>query len=306
MAFGNQFLTEPALFPARCAGLPAGEARLAVELPGGPYLLEGLSAGQHAALARRYGERCSSPAAGARGTELRVFRADPSEFVTIDRRGWTNRFDFEYHERSVHVAGSQTMARISWQPRLAAALWTALDAGGEFLEAFENCFRVLSAYRLLELGGAILHSSCVVSEGVAWVFLGPSGAGKTTIARLALASGRAVLSDDINALRATDSAALVEKMPFAGELGPTNERVGPFPVAALARIEQAARDSWRPLSTAAAVAAVLGCAPFVNGDPYRLPVLMDNLESLVRGIPTGVLEFSLGGAPWPVLEAATA
>lgn len=310
MAFGHQFLTEPALFPARFAGSPAGGAQLAVDVPGGPYVIRGLSESQHRALAQRYGERASNPgasnsAASSGGTEMWIFRAEPHEFVTVDRRGWVNSFDFKYRAERVHIAGSQVMAQIRWSPRLKAALWTALDDGSEFLEAFENCFRVLSAYRLLEVGGVVIHSSCVVDDGKARVFFGHSGAGKTTIARRALASGRRVLSDDINALRATDSVAQVEKMPFAGELGHTNEKVGPFPVASLSRIEQSTRDLWRPLSTGSAIASVLSCIPFVNGDPYRLPTLMDNLENLVRTTPTGALEFSLSGDLWSALEVAT-
>jgi hypothetical protein len=304
MGFGDQFLTEPALFPARLAGTPAGEGQLVVDVPGGPYVIRGLSGRQYEALAQRYGERASDPATPSGGTEMRVFRAEPHEFVTVDRHGWVNSFDFGYRERSVDIVGSQVMAQIRWTPALTAALWTALEDCSEFLEAFENCFRVLSAYRLLEVGGVVLHSSCVVDSGRAWVFFGHSGAGKTTIARRALTSGRTVLSDDINALRATDSGTQVEKMPFAGELGHTNERAGPFAVASLSRIEQSTHDRWRPLSAGTAVASALSCIPFVNGDPYRLPILMDNLETLVRTTPTGALEFSLNGDLWSALEAA--
>ncbi len=306
MGFGDKFLTEPALFPARFAGTPAGDSRLAVDVPGGPYVIRGLSERQHRALADRYGERASLLGPFDRGTEVRIFRAESREFVIVDRRSWVNSFDLDYSEPSVRIAGSQVMAHIRWSPELTAALWTSLEDGAEFLEAFENCFRILSAYRLLEVGGIVLHSSSVVDEGRAWVFFGHSGAGKTTIARRALAGGRRVLSDDINALRATGAGAQVEKMPFAGELGHSNEKVGPFPIRSLCRIEQSSRDLWRPLSTGSAVASMLSCIPFVNGDPYRLPIVMDTLEKLVRTTPTGAFEFSLSGDLWSALEAATA
>jgi hypothetical protein len=194
------------------------------------------------------------------------------------------------------------MAQLRWCPRLTAALWTPLQEGGEFLEAFENCFRALVSYRLLDLGGAVLHSSGVVDGDRAWVFFGHSGAGKTTIARRSLAEGRTVLSDDINALFVEDSVSYVAKMPFAGELGRSNERVEPVRLVGLNRIEQAAAESWRPLTVAAAVASMLSCAPFLNRDPYRLPTLMTNLEALARGTTTGVLQFSLAGDFWSTLE----
>ncbi|MCZ6727759.1 MAG: hypothetical protein O7A98_10475 [Acidobacteria bacterium] len=303
MGFGEQFLTEPALFPARLAGATAGDLSLAVDVPGGPYLIQGLSRSQLEALSERYGERCLGSSALEASIALEVFAALPNEFIGIDRTGWTNTLDFDYGEHAVRIAGDRVMAQIAWRPELTAALWTPPEAGDGFLERFENCFRILVAYRLLELGGVVLHSSGVVSAGKAWVFFGHSGAGKTTIARRSLSTGRTVLSDDINALFIDDCVTYAAKMPFAGELGHTNERIGPFPLAALNRIEHAATEWWRPLSTAQAVAALLSCAPFLNTDPYRLPRLMANLEALARGARTGALGFSLGGDIWATLEA---
>jgi hypothetical protein len=303
MGFGDQFLTEPALFPARLAGTSAGEDSLTVDVTGGPYLIQGLSRAQLGALSERYGERCLGSSVPDPQVEITVFAVPSSEFIDCRRIGWTNTLDLDYGENVVRIAGDRLMAQIAWRPDLTAALWTPPEAGEDFLGRFENCFRTLVAYRLLELGGAVLHSSGIVSGGKAWVFFGHSGAGKTTLALRSLESGRTVLSDDINAIFIDDSVPYVAKMPFAGELGQTNERVGPFPLAALSRIEHAATEWWRPLSTAQAVAALLSCAPFLNTDPYRLPRLTANLEALARGSRSGSLGFSLEGDIWTTLEA---
>ena len=49
MSFGARFLAFPDLFPARRAGEPWGDREVALDLPGGPYLISGLSAVQAAA-----------------------------------------------------------------------------------------------------------------------------------------------------------------------------------------------------------------------------------------------------------------
>lgn len=306
MGFGDQFLSEPALFPARLAGTPGGEHQALLDVPGGPYLVCGLSRRQRDALSKRYEERCLETTAGKASLRISTFAVGEDEFVQLDRDGRLNTFDFDYHEKSVHLAGHRMMAQVSWRPALTAALWTPLQNGVEFLETFENFFRTVVAYRLLECGGAVLHSSGVVDGEKAWIFYGHSGAGKTTIARRSLETGHRVLSDDINALYLEAGAPVVAKMPFAGELGHSNDRVGPFPLAGLHGLEQASENSWRPLSKASAVASLVSCAPFLNHDPYRLPLLMDNLEEVVATIRVGVLAFTLDGDFWALLEDSTA
>jgi hypothetical protein len=194
------------------------------------------------------------------------------------------------------------MARIAWTPHLRAGIWTCLDEGPSFFEAIENSFRSIVAYRLLECGGAAIHSSALVDGDGAWVFYGHSGAGKTTIARRGQKSGREVLSDDLNALFVQDSVPQVAKLPFAGELGQTSERRGPFPLAGLARIEQSSDSSWRPMGAAQAIAAMAACAPFLNGDAHRVPRLLANLEPLARGVASGTLRFGLDTDFWPLLR----
>src|SRR5262249_29799700 len=59
--------------------------------------------------------------------------------------------------------------------------------------------RVANALLLAEIDGLLLHASSVLRRGRAFLFPGPSGAGKTTIARLAAGGG--VLSDEVSAVR---------------------------------------------------------------------------------------------------------
>ena len=307
MSFGHRFLAEPDLFPARPSGEAWGREALVLDLAGGPYRFRGLSAAQAAVVAERFAGRLlpeGTPAA----VEAAVFRAAPADFLTFDTRGWEYALDTDFAPASVRLSGLFLSARLDWRPDLAGALWTA-DGGEErFAGIFENFFRVLSAYRLLEVGGVILHCAGVLHGGRAFLFLGRSGAGKSTLSRLAEERGGTVLSDDMNALALDGDRAAVAALPFTGDLGDRRRPHSTFPLAALMRLEKSADDALRPLSRAEAVAALFTAAPFVNADPHRRDALFLNLARLARaadeegGAAAWALRFSLGGGFWSILD----
>jgi len=308
MTFGELFLQSPDLFPARPAGEPWGAAASTLDLAGGPYRLEGLSPGQERVLRGRFGERVQEqgPEEGAEEgaeqeareeTRVRVFRAAPSDFRSFDRTGWVTTVDRDYQPRAVRLAGWHFMARLDWRPRLAASLWTSLAEGVELQGVFENFLRVLVAYRLLARGGALVHSVGVVEKGRVVLFLGPSGVGKTTLGRLALAAGRPVLSDDMNAVLGAEEAPSprfrVQRLPFAGDLGQSavREPEGSWLLAGLHRLAQGREVRLEPLSPGRALAGLVACCPFVNADPHRREALETNLEELLETVPAGRLTF---------------
>lgn len=71
-----------------------------------------------------------------------------------------------------------------------------------------NFLRWFLPHKLLTFNKLVLHSSCVINEeNKAYVCLGPSGAGKTTIA--SLAEGFRILGDDMNILEFIDGAPYI-------------------------------------------------------------------------------------------------
>ena len=308
MSFGAAFLSQPDLFPARRAGEPWGERAIVLDLAGGPYAVSGMSPAQAAAAEERFGAVCRPiPYGGevAGGVASRLFRAPESDFLEIDTRGWSYSLDVDATALSVRLAGLRIMARLDWVPGLAGALWTS-EEGPLFPGILENFLRVLVAYRLVEAGGALLHCAGVVDgRGRALLFLGPSGAGKTTVSRRALERGLTVLSDDLNAvLPVSARSARVEKVPFTGDIGTPGERgaSGSYPLRALLRLEQGPADSLRPLGTASAVATLLACSPFVNADPHRRERLVENLAGLAACAPHPVLTCTVDGTFWSILD----
>ena len=127
---------------------------------------------------------------------LFVRRAPTSTFIKFDR--WEYDLELDYAAKSLSMAGLDLMVRLELVPELRAALWVATEEHDLFHSAFENFLRILVAYAALDLGGGLFHSAAVVEGDSAWLFVGHSGAGKSTVSRLALDSGRAVLSDDLN------------------------------------------------------------------------------------------------------------
>jgi hypothetical protein len=305
--FGARFLHHPDLFPGRRAGDVWGAEAVEIDFVGGPYRFADLSAAQAEALAERFGPLCRPVGnAGLAGIETRLLRLDAGELRRLDLTGWTYTFDREYHPDHVRLAGYDFVGRIELAP-LAGALFTAEDGGLAFQCLAENFFRVVVAYRLLALGGVLLHSSGVVSQGLAHLFLGPSGAGKSTIARLSMARGRDILSDDMNALCPAGDGVIAEKLPFAGDFGRTVTPRRSYPLASLQRLRHAAPGGAplrTPLRPAQAMALLLACAPFVNADPHRLDALSQNLEGLVARFAAHELTFGLEEDFWPLLEPA--
>jgi hypothetical protein len=300
LRFGGRFLRQPDLFPARLAGRAWGERSLAVDFAGGPYFVTGLSPEQEAIARERFADFCVSAPTSRERVECRVFRAATEEFPTVDPRGFELTLDLDHERDAVRVAGLGLMARLEWRPTLAAGVWTASPGGEAFPGALENVLRVLTAYRVAEEGGALLHSAGIVAGGGAWIFVGRSGAGKTTLSRLSLAEGRTVLSDDLNAVLPSATGHTVAPVPFAGDCrGPAG---GAFSLAAVCQLRQGDRNGLSSLSPAEGLAALAAAAPYVNQDPHRIDRLLSNLEGIAEAFPVRRLTFALAGGVWGMLN----
>ncbi|HSF42169.1 MAG TPA: hypothetical protein VLT87_20375 [Thermoanaerobaculia bacterium] len=301
MTFAAEFLHTPDLFPGRRSGESWGDRRIAVGTPGGPYVFSGLSADQEAGLRRRFGTLCREP--GGAGIETRVFAVPASDFREVDTRGWEYNLSMDFSPGSVRFAGLRLMGRMDWVPSLKGGLWSPEGDGDLFAPVLENFFRVLTAYRLLETGGALLHSAAVAEGDGAFLLLGPSGAGKTTASRLCEERGGLVLSDDLNAVVPGSAGAWVEKLPFTGDLGDRTGGPVRVPLRAILRLEKGSGERLVPLSPARAFAHLLAASPFANRDPWREEALLGTLERLARSVPAYTLVFSLGGGLWDILRS---
>ncbi len=296
-SLGARYLAHPDRFPEWGEGAPFGPRETSMTICGTRVRISGLSHEQdraiHALWPDFVGEDVAEPAA------LSVFRTPESTFKKLDR--WVYELDFDYQPGSLRLAGLDLMARVDMSSPLRAALWIATESPDTFHGAFENFLRVVVAYAAMHRGGALVHSAAVVDGDDAWLFVGHSGAGKSTVSQLGLDSGRRVLSDDLNPiLPREDNGIDVVGSPFLGDLGtrsPARHRLS-----AIYRLEQGTEDSLRPMGAAETLACLMACAPYINRDRHRADTLCSNLLEMAQQVPAKVLTFRRDGTFWPLLE----
>ncbi|MCS6900371.1 MAG: hypothetical protein RMJ98_11945 [Myxococcales bacterium] len=160
----------------------------------------------------------------------------------------------------------------------------------------ETPLRLITSLLLLRSGrGALFHACGHADERGAILFLGQSGAGKTTLARQLPPSS--VLSDDQVALLGGPSVTLCST-PFVGVLGRT---IPPrhAPLRALLLLDSDRRGEIHQLSTRQRSAALLACLPLYARDAVLASSALALIDRL-RAVPAFRGSFSLteGAMPW--------
>jgi hypothetical protein len=303
MPFAAEFLRQPRLFPEGAAGEPWGKERICLTLVGGLYRFSGVDLSQKQAITAHFGLLSNAQDDQFyRGLDIRVLRAAPDCFRPVDFTGSDYRFDVDHGPAGVRIAGQGFMARLDWTPALSLAIWVAHS--GDLLGdgRLENVLRLAVAYHLLEMGGVLLHSAGVVHDGRAWIFPARSGSGKSTLARLSLAEGQAVLSDDMNAIVPAGAGWAAEKLPFAGDLGPTRTDAARYPLAGYCRLRKGEVNAIEPLAASSGIALLIACSPYVNADPFRTERLIDTLEAIAAGVGRAAVSFRREGGLWDLLR----
>lgn len=181
-----------------------------------------------------------------------------------------------------------------------------VDSGEAFHGSLSNLLRLLVGLGLGS-GASLLFHSCLVSIGERGVlFLGHSGAGKSTVGRLAIEAGLVVASDDLNAV----DLEVVPRphgraFPWSGTFGPRSwAPLRAYPLHAAFFLEKAMENALLPMSGAEAFARLGSCAPFINTESRLYPRLFEQLERLVERVPVKRLRFRKDGSFWPLVERA--
>ncbi len=155
---------------------------------------------------------------------------------------------------------------------------------------------------LLEQGGLLLHSMSYSYEGSGIVCAGPSGRGKTTLARL-LAQQVTLFTDETTAIQRVGDAVVAHATPFAGELGIVSGPASAM-LDAIFLLRHAPQTQVRRLSAAEAVTQLLGCtfAPLRSG--VWMNACLEAVEHLARSVPCYDLCFRPEVNVWETLQDA--
>jgi hypothetical protein len=126
--------------------------------------------------------------------------------------------------------------------------------------SIDAVLRIVHTLVLAKQGGFLLHSASAIRNGKAFLFAGASGAGKTTISRLAPPDAT-LLTDEISYVRKLDVSAqnagyVAYGTPFTGELAKLGENTS-APVAALYLLAQGPENRIEPVAEADAVRELL-------------------------------------------------
>ena len=162
---------------------------------------------------------------------------------------------------------------------------------------------VLIANLLARGRGVELHSCGIIDgDGRGHLFVGVSGAGKSTTARLWGDRARGVVSDDRVIVRERDGAMWMFGTPWHGEA--ELSMPGGVPLTGVYLLVQAETNALRALDPAEAVARLFRCTFPLFHDPAALEFTLAFLERLAARVPVRELRFARDPAVVDLVLAA--
>ncbi len=157
--------------------------------------------------------------------------------------------------------------------------------------------RVVFSVLAFQAGGLMVHAAGVLRGRRAFLFLGHSGAGKSTVA--ANSPDDTILNDDLIILLPGRDGWTAHGTPFTHP-GQARPSPGCGPAAALLFLHQSPRVSLEPLSPAQSLAALLASTPVLNAAPE--PPL-DRCQAVVSAVPAFALHLLPDPSFWPHVES---
>ena len=138
---------------------------------------------------------------------------------------------------------------------------------------------------LIHFDGMMLHSSCVVYDGKAYLFSAPSGTGKSTHTQLWLKRfpDAYILNDDKPAIRITSNGVYAYGTPFSGKTN-LNVNTG-VPIGGICILERGTTNKITRISNDEAIFNILNqtVRPFKEDEMDKV---LNILEKVLNTIPT--------------------
>jgi hypothetical protein len=170
--------------------------------------------------------------------------------------------------------------------------------------SIDTVLRIIHTLELAKQGGFLLHASSVVRNGRAFLFSGVSGAGKTTISRLAPADC-ILLTDEISYVRpqgiGPNRSYFAFGTPFAGELAKPGENISAA-LAAAYLLKQGPENRIDPIDELTAVRALMRNVLFFAADPALVKLLFDTVCDFVARVPVARLTFLPEQKVWDLIR----
>jgi hypothetical protein len=246
-------------------------------------------------------------------------RCDDPDFVRlIEERyaGFVNyscdaSFDFEIELAPPGTLSRDEDVRVSWESGSwlmergdFRAEWNPSTARGRIQQtinpySLDSVLRIVHTLLLAQEGGFLLHASSAIRNGRAFLFSGVSGAGKTTMARLAPPDA-ALLTDEISYVTREKGQYLAMGTPFFGELARVGENLQ-APIEALYLLAKGPENKIEPITGADAVRGLLGNILFFARDPKFVKLVFDTAFDFAARIPVRRLTFVPDTSVWELI-----
>ncbi len=165
--------------------------------------------------------------------------------------------------------------------------------------SIDAALRIIHSLMLANEHGFLLHGASAIRNGKAFVFSGVSGAGKTTISRLA-PQDVTLLTDEISYLRAEGSGFRAFGTPFSGELARIGEDVS-APLSALYLLAKGPDNKIEPVRSAEAAQAIMRNILFFAEDAKLVKQLFETAVQFVSRIEVSRLTFFPDPRVWELI-----
>ena len=165
--------------------------------------------------------------------------------------------------------------------------------------SLDSVLRIVHSLLLAKRGGFLMHASSAIRNGRAFLFAGVSGAGKTTIAKLAPPDA-ALLTDEISYVVPQEGTYSAVGTPFFGELARVGKNLR-APVECVYVLAKGPGNKIEPVRGAEAVRALLGNILFFARDPEFVKLVFDAAFDFAGRVPIRRLTFAPDERVWELI-----
>ena len=201
--------------------------------------------------------------------------------------------------RVIHQHGRWTFERGDFRAEWEPARRTGRVRQSANPYSIDAVLRIVHTLVLAREGGFLLHSASAIRNGKAFLFAGVSGAGKTTISRLAPPDAT-LLTDEISYVRKRGEGYVAYGTPFTGELAKIGENVS-APLSTLYLLAQGPENRIDPVEPAGAARGLLANVLFFAEDEELVQSIFHSAFEFVSRVPVSRLTFVPDARVWELI-----
>jgi len=165
--------------------------------------------------------------------------------------------------------------------------------------AIDSVLRIIHSLVLADQGGFLLHAASALRGCRAFLFTGISGAGKTTIARLAPAEAT-LLSDEISYVVRKEGKYFACGTPFSGELARAGQNVS-APIQSVFLLNKGPDNRTEDIDRSEALRSILRNMLFFAQDQSLVRRVFDSACEFVNQVPVRRLTFFPDERVWNII-----